>query len=225
MDIVLIHGLWLTSEAWRDVVPLLESQGHRVTAVALPGQGDGNTSATLDDQIDAVVAAVDAASGPVLVVGHSAASTLAWLAADRRPDRVAKVALVGGMPTTDGKQYAAFFDLVDGAMPFPGWGPFEGSDIADLDAETLEREAAAAVAVPGNVAHGVVHYGDPRRHEVPVVMVCPEYSPEEAKQWVEDGDIPELIPAQVTYVNLDTGHWTMFSAPDETARVIAELAV
>jgi hypothetical protein len=52
--------------------------------VTLPGQGDGNASATPADQLAAVVAAVDAAAGTPMVVGHSAACSLAWLAADAR---------------------------------------------------------------------------------------------------------------------------------------------
>lgn len=83
-------------------------------------------SATLDDQLATVLAAVDAAPGKPLVVGHSAASTLAWLAADRRPERVAKVALIGGFPTADGQPYADFFEVTDGVMPFPGWAPSRG---------------------------------------------------------------------------------------------------
>jgi hypothetical protein len=39
---------------------------------------------------------------------------------------VAKVALIGGFPSTDGETYANFFEPVAGAVAFPGWGPFEG---------------------------------------------------------------------------------------------------
>ncbi|MEZ5201955.1 MAG: hypothetical protein R2742_11900 [Micropruina glycogenica] len=53
------------------------------------------------DQTDAVLAAVDAADGPPLVVGHSAAAaSLLWLAADAR--EVAGVVLIGGFPGPDG---------------------------------------------------------------------------------------------------------------------------
>src|SRR3954468_6232905 len=133
MEIVLIAGLWLDGSAWGDVVSALEPLGHRPVPLTLPGQGDGSTSATLDDQVAAVLAAVDSASGKLMVVGHSAACTLAWLAADARPERVAKVAFIGGFPSVDGSPYADFFELTDGAMPFPGWDPFEGPDAADLD--------------------------------------------------------------------------------------------
>ncbi|HWO67282.1 MAG TPA: alpha/beta hydrolase [Umezawaea sp.] len=223
MDIVLIGGLWLDGSAWQDVVPALEALGHRPVPLTLPGQGDGSTTATLDDQVAAVLAAVDAAPENPLVVGHSAACTLAWLAADARPEKVAKVALIGGFPTTNGKPYADFFDLVDGAMPFPGWDPFEGPDSADLDEAAKRSFAAAAIPVPGGVAKGVVRYTDPRRSTVPVLVVCPEFSPAQAREWIASGDVPELAEAKhVDLVDIDSGHWPMLTAPAELARLLVE---
>src|SRR5580700_4489039 len=125
MDIVLIAGLWLDGSAWDDVVPALEALGHRPVPLTLPGQGGGPASATLGDQVAAVLAAVDASSGKPMVVGHSAACSLAWLAADARPEKVAKVALIGGFPSADGELYADFFEPEEGVVRFPGWGPFE----------------------------------------------------------------------------------------------------
>ena len=225
MDILLIGGLWLDASAWDDVVPELEALGHRPVPVSLPGQGDGSTSATLDDQVAAVLAAVDAASGRPLVVGHSAACTLAWLAADARPERVAGVVLVGGFPWDDGKLYADLFEITDGVMPFPGWGPFEGPDSADLSPAVRSAVADAAVPVPEGVARGVVHLVDERRFDVPVVVVCPEFTAAQAQQWIDAGDVPELARARhVDLVDLDSGHWPMFSRPAELARLLAPSA-
>ncbi|MFI9489587.1 alpha/beta fold hydrolase [Promicromonospora sp. NPDC052451] len=226
MDILLIGGLWLDASAWDRVVPELESLGHRPVAVALPGQGDGTTSATLDDQVAAVLAAVDAAPGRPLVVGHSAACTLAWLAADARPEAVAGVVLVGGFPWDDGKPYADLFEITDGVMPFPGWGPFEGPDSADLDEATRATLAAAAVPVPAGVARGVVRLRDERRFDVPVTVVCPEFSPAQAREWIDAGDVPELARAKhLDLVDLDSGHWPMFTRPAELARLLSEASV
>jgi pimeloyl-ACP methyl ester carboxylesterase len=225
MDILLIAGLWLDGSAWDDVVPALETLGHRPVPLTLPGQGDGSVSATLDDQVAAVLAAVDSASERSMVVGHSAASTLAWLAADARPDKVAKVALIGGFPSGDGKPYADSFELTDGVMPFPGWGPFEGSDSADLDQEARHGIAAAAIPVPEGVAKGVVRLADERRFDVPVVLVCPEFTPAQAKEWIGSGDVPELAKAKhVEFVDIDSGHWPMITKPIELARLLAAAA-
>ncbi|MEU8322378.1 alpha/beta hydrolase [Nonomuraea sp. NPDC048881] len=225
MDILLIGGLWLDASAWDEVTPAIEALGHRPVPVALPGQGDGNAAATLADQVAAVLAAVDAADGTPLVAGHSAACTLAWLAADARPDKVGKVAFIGGFPAADGDAYADLFEAVDGVVPFPGWEPFEGPDSADLDEEAKERFAAAAVPVPEGVAKGVVRLTDERRFEVPAVVVCPEFSPAQAREWIDGGEAPELARVKhLDLVDLDSGHWPMFTRPVELARLLAAAA-
>ena len=222
MDILLIAGLWLDGSAWDDVVPALEALGHRPVPLTLPGQGDGAASATLDDQVAAVLAAVDSASGKPMVVGHSAACTLAWLATDARPEKVARVALIGGFPATDGDTYADLFELEDGAMPFPGWGPFEGPDSADLDEEARRSIATTAIPVPEGVTKGVVRLADERRFDVPVVVVCPEFTPAQAQEWIDAGDVPELAKAKhLDLVDIDSGHWPMFTKPSELARLLA----
>jgi len=225
MDIVLIAGLWLDASVWDGTVRALEARGHRAVPVALPGQGDGNAQATLGDQVAAVLAAVDAADGRPLVVGHSAAASLAWLAADARPDKVGAVALIGGFPNRDGESYADFFPVQDGAMPFPGWSAFDGPDSADLDDATKDAVAAATIPVPEGVSRGPVRLGDDRRYAVPVVLVCPEFSPAQAKEWIDGGEVPELAKAaHVSYVDIDSGHWPMITAPAELARLLSEAA-
>jgi pimeloyl-ACP methyl ester carboxylesterase len=225
MDILLIAGLWLDGSSWDDVVPALTDLGHRPVPLTLPGQGDGSASATLEDQLAAVLAAVDAAPGRPVVVGHSAACTLAWLAADRRPEKVAAVALVGGFPAGDGTRYADFFELTDGAMPFPGWAKFEGPDSADLDEAARRAMSAAAIPVPEGVARGVVRLTDERRFDVPVVVVCPEFSPGQAREWIGSGDVPELAAAKhVEFADIDSGHWPMVTRPAELARLLAGTA-
>jgi pimeloyl-ACP methyl ester carboxylesterase len=225
MDIVLIAGLWLDASAWDEVVPRLSELGHRPHPVTLPGQGDGSRTARLDDQVAAVIAAVDGCDGPVVVVGHSAACSLAWLAADARPERVASVVMIGGFPIADGEKYADFFEPVDGVVGFPGWEKFEGPDSDDLDETARRRFSDAAIPVPEGVTRGVVRLRDDRRYDVPVVMVCPEYSPAEAQEWIDGGDLPELArAARVDLVDIDSGHWPMFTRPAELARLLAEVA-
>ena len=225
MDILLIGGLWLDGSAWDDVAAELRSLGHRPVPLTLPGQGDGSTSATLDDQVATVLAAVDAASGKPVVVGHSAACSLAWLAADARPDKISGVVLIGGFPASDGKPYADFFELRDGVMPFPGWDPFEGPDSADLDEEARRAFAATAIPVPGEVATGVVRLTDERRFDVPVVVICPEFTPAQAKEWIDAGDVPELARVKhLDFVDIDSGHWPMHTRPAELARLLAAAA-
>lgn len=219
MDIVLIAGLWLPRAIWTDVGDELERLGHRPLPVALPGVDDGDASATLADQVTATLAAVDNADRP-MVVGHSAACTLAWMVADQRPE-ISQVVLIGGFPSTDGETYFDLFPTDDGVMAFPGWAPFEGADAADLDQAARDRIAAGAVPVPEGVSKGVVRLADDRRFDVPVLLVCPEYSPDQAQEWIDAGDVPELSrAAQVGFVEIDSGHWPMVTRPEELARIL-----
>ncbi len=225
MDIVLIAGLWLDGSAWDDVLPELEALGHRGIPVTLPGQGDGTTSATYDDQAAAVVAAVDAAEGRPFVVGHSAASTLAWVAADQRADGVTGVALIGGFPTTEGGAYADFFEPSGDGVPFPGWEPFAGPDSDDMSPELKAEVAAGSHPVPVGVTKGIVHWTSEARHDVPLTLICPEFSPAEAQEWIDGGDVPELADAtRLELVDIDSGHWPMFTQPKALAALIDEAA-
>lgn len=224
MDMILIAGLWLPCSIWDDVVRQLEALGHRALPVALPGVDDASTTATLADQVEAVLAEVDSADRP-MVVGHSAACTLAWMVADQRPNLIDQVVLVGGVPASDGDTYADFFPIEGGVMDFPGWGPFEGADAADLDPSARERIASHAVPVPEGVSKSSLRYSDPQRFDVPVLLVCPEYTPEQAKTWVDNGDVPELTPAEhIEYVDIDSGHWPMVTQPVELARILDDAA-
>jgi pimeloyl-ACP methyl ester carboxylesterase len=225
MDFVLIAGLWLDGSAWDPVVPHLRDLGHQGVAVWLPGQGAPPPSATLADQHAAVLAAIDAAAGSVVVVGHSAASTLAWMAADARPDKVSRVAMIGGFPSGDGLAYFDGFDVADGVMSFPGWGPFEGPDTADLDEDQRRQLASVMVTVPEAVVRGVVHLQDERRYDVPITLICPEFSPADAQEWIDGGEIPELSKAKhVDFADIESGHWPMFTRPAELAGLLAEAA-
>jgi len=225
MDILLIAGLWLDGSVWDNVAAQLEARGHRAVPITLPGQGDGNASATLADQVATVVAAVDAAAGRPMVVGHSAACSLAWLAADARPGKISKVALIGGFPSPDGAAYFHGFPVQDGAMPFPGWSEFEGPDSADLDDAAKQAIASAAIPVPEGVTRGVIRLADERRYDVPVVLICPEFTPAQAREWIGQGEAPELAKSKsVSFLDIDSGHWPMISAPTELARLLAQTA-
>lgn len=225
MDILLIPGLWLDGSAWDEVVPVLAARGHRPRPLTLPGAGGGSSAATLDDQVDAVVDAIDASDGRCLVVGHSAATSLAWIAVDRRPESVAGVVFIGGFPSGNSEQYAAFFPMEGGAMPFPGWTPFEGPDAADLDAAAREALVAKAIPVPEAVATGVVRLTDERRYDVPAVVVCPEFSPAQAQGWIDGGEAPELASTRaVDLVDIDSGHWPMLTQPRALADLLAGVA-
>lgn len=225
MDIVLVAGLWLDGSAWAEVAARLAERGHRPVPVTLPGQGDGNAAATLADQVAAVLDAVDAAAGRPVVVGHSAASSLAWLAADARPGKVRKAVFIGGWPAPDGEPYFSGLPVKDGAVPFPGWDEFEGPDSADLDDAARQAFAKAAIPVPEGVTSATVKLADPRRYAVPALLICPEFTPAQARELISQGELPELAKiSDLSLADIDSGHWPMITAPAELARLIDQAA-
>jgi pimeloyl-ACP methyl ester carboxylesterase len=186
------------------------------------------SSITLRDHVDAVVAAIDAADGPVLLVGHSAGSGIAHAAVDARPHRIARAVYIGGFPTPDGAPLLDGLPAENGEVTMPDWAEIgEEASIADLDEPALARLYAEAIPVPERVVTQPQELRDPRRYEVPVTAVCPEYSSEQLRGWMHDGLEPvrELTRIRdVEYVDLPGGHWPQLVQPDLLARVILDAA-
>jgi hypothetical protein len=60
---------------------------------------------------------------------------------------------------------------------------------------------------------------------VPVTLICPEFTPAQAKEWIEGGEVPELAKAsRLEYVDIASGHWPMYTQPRELARILADCA-
>jgi pimeloyl-ACP methyl ester carboxylesterase len=229
MDVVIIPGFWLNAASWDDVVPALEAAGHRVRALTLPGlasRDDERAGIGLADHVAAVVAAVDEADGPVVLVGHSGGGAIAHAAVDARPDRVARVVYVDAVPLGDGDTINDKLPVVNGEIPLPDWTVFGDEDLADLDDDLRERFRATAIPEPVGVAkdHQVLH--DPRRYDVPITVITCEFPAEMLRDLMAKDHwyTAELARVHdVTFVDLPTGHWPMFTKPAElrTALVAA----
>ncbi len=230
MDIVLIPGLWLDGSSWRNVVPLLEGAGHRVFPITLPGMESidaDRSEVTLSDCVDAVVEVVDAADGKVLIVGHSAGCGIAHAVVDARPAGVKRGVYVGGFPTGDGIALADYFTPTNGEIPFPGWSVFEDEDVRDLDESLRAEFERRAIPSPARMASDLQHLSDDSRYDVPVTVVCTEFTSDMLRGWVDAGMEPvsELAHIEdVSYVDLPTGHWPQFTRPVELAGILLAVA-
>ena len=94
---VLVHGAWHGAWCWFKITAALEAAGHRTTAIDLPSAGiDGTPPAnvTLESQAARVLAVVDAADAPVVLVGHSAGGPVVSTVAEARPEKIAKLVYV-----------------------------------------------------------------------------------------------------------------------------------
>lgn len=224
MDIILVPGLWLDGDSWHPVTARLEKAGHTVQALTLPGMRSkeaDRSRITLTDHVAAVTAAVDAAAGPVLLVGHSAAATLAFCAVDACPEKVARVIYVGGFPAQDGDPFMAGLPSEGDGVPFPGWAAFEGPDSADIDEQTRQELLERFIPTPVGVITQTVRLADERRYQVPATAVCPEYSPADLNEWMSAGDLPELAKTtHLEVVDIDSGHWPQITQPEKLAELI-----
>src|SRR2546430_8083301 len=65
--IVLVPGFWIGAWAWDEVAAALRADGHKVTALTLPGLDSADTDrskVTMSDHVDAICEAVRAAGAP-----------------------------------------------------------------------------------------------------------------------------------------------------------------
>ncbi len=95
----------------------------------------------------------------------------------------------------------------------------------DLDEAARQSLTRAAIPVPEGVSKDVVRLVDERRFDTPVLLVCPEFTPDQAKAWIDGGEVPELARVrQLSFVDIDSGHWPMITAPEELARLLSDAA-
>jgi pimeloyl-ACP methyl ester carboxylesterase len=105
-NFLLIHGAWHGAWCWHKVIPELEALGHVARAVDLPGHGvDGTPTSevTLDGYAERVGSALAAFDGPVTLVGHSMGGVVITEAAERYPERVARLVYLTAIALRDGE--------------------------------------------------------------------------------------------------------------------------
>ena len=76
----LLHGNWHDGSCWDALVTALEDRGHQAVAPDLPVE---DPETTWEDRVRPPLDLLDGADGPVVVVGHSAASSYAAIVAER----------------------------------------------------------------------------------------------------------------------------------------------
>ncbi|MDQ0799083.1 alpha/beta hydrolase [Arthrobacter sp. SLBN-112] len=226
MDIILVPGFWLDASSWAEVTPALEAAGHRPHPLTLPGLESVDSSRTgigLQDHIDAVVEAVDAVGGRVVLVGHSGGGAIIHGTVDARPDKVERAIYVDSGPLGEGGVINDELAAVGDDVPLPPWDSFDDADLVDLDDALRQAFRARAIPEPRGVAYGRQHLHDERRYTVPATVIACEFPSAVLREWIAAGSpfVAELARIRdVEYVDLPTGHWPQFTKPAELARAI-----
>ena len=226
--IILVPGFWLGAWAWDEVALVLRADGHDVTAITLPGleSTDADRSRiTFEDHVQAIVNAVEAAGRPVVLTVHSASGFSGYAASDRVRQRIAAMVYVDTAP---GK--GALDPDFEGVEKPLVWEEIEAEE--NLDGLTDEHKATfreRAVPVPGGVIRETVELTNDARRDIPSTIIATGYTSEqyqayakEHPEWSFLAGIPEL--RNLSWVDLPTSHWPMWSRPRELARIIGEVA-
>jgi pimeloyl-ACP methyl ester carboxylesterase len=225
-DIILIPGMWLDGSSWEVVLPVLERAGHRAHPLTLPGMESKDAdraTVSLSDHVGAVVTAIDSIPGEVVLVGHSAGAAIAYAAVDARPGRIARAIYVSGFPTADGDALVEGFQPTGGEIPLPDWPEFEAADLGGLDDAARLAFRERAIPFPGYVVSEPQRLSDDGRYDVPVTVICTEFSAAMLREWIGAGLAPVREFARiraVEYVDLPTGHWPQFTRPSDLGQAI-----
>jgi pimeloyl-ACP methyl ester carboxylesterase len=224
--IVLVPGFWLGAWAWDEVAEALRADGHAVTALTLPGleSADADRSqVTLADHVDAICEAVSAAGPPVVLAVHSASGFSGYAASDRIPEQIAAMVYVDTAP---GK--GALDPGFEGEELPLNWQSIEEEENLDgLSEEQKETFRQRAVPVPGGVLREGIELTNDARRDIPSTIICTGFTAEQYKESAKQGysflaGLPEL--RDITWIDLPTSHWPMWSRPQDIAGIIGDVA-
>ncbi|MGR8008647.1 alpha/beta fold hydrolase [Streptomyces hypolithicus] len=245
---VLVPGPYCGSWVWEDVAGRLRESGSEVHTATLTGFGDRRDEAgpqtDLETHIEDLVELIDKVEAPeVVIVGHCYSIHPVMGAADRRPERFARVVCVdGGMPQDGRSALDALPDHLrepllhrieqagdDWRLPPPphedwaSWGSVDG-----VPPDTLTRLVRLAAPQPlatitqpvrlSGAADGLPLTG--------VFCTANGMRIAMAQEAVASGEpqFQSLADPRASFFELDTGHWPMLSSPDELADVLLQAA-
>jgi pimeloyl-ACP methyl ester carboxylesterase len=224
--IVLVPGFWLGAWAWDEVAAQLRADGHDVSALTLPGleSADADRSkVTFADHVDAICDAVTAAGAPVVLAVHSGTGATGYAASDRVSEQIAAMVYVDSGPATG--PLDPDFDGVEKPLV---WEEIEAEENLDgLSEEQRETFRQRAVPEPGAAMREFIPLTNDARLDIPTTAICTGYTSEQYKDAVKEGyswlgGLAQL--RNITWVDLPTSHWPMWSRPIELAEVIGGVA-
>ncbi|TDC40163.1 alpha/beta hydrolase [Micromonospora sp. KC213] len=236
---VLVPGFWLGAWAWREATGELRRRGHEVYPLTLTGVAErahlAGPEVSLETHTRDITALVETEElHDVILVGHSGGGMPVTQAADRLPDRLARVVYVDSGPLPDG---VAQFDtnppeeqkrlrrlIGDGhLLPPPAWNPADAPEnLAGLDESALALLRRRSTPQPLRAATDAVRRTGGR--QVPTALVACTLPVEMARTMIAEGHPFFAGLAGAELHGLPTGHWPMLSEPKALADVLDTIA-
>jgi pimeloyl-ACP methyl ester carboxylesterase len=228
-NFVLVAGAWLGSWAWDEVVPGLREAGHGVHPLTLSGLADKRAlPVARQTHVRDIVHEVERLDlREVVLVGHSYSGIPVGQAAERIGDRLARVVFVDASVPADGESFVSTWwegpEKLEAAIAGNGgsWAPLTEADCAGqgLTDEQIARFLAGATPHPGASLADPAVLSRPLG-ELPATYVkCLLDGPEPT------ADVAGLLAGERwRLVEMNTGHWPMFSQPRELARTLLDAA-
>lgn len=241
--IVLVPGFWFGAWAWEEVTRDLRDAGHDVHPVSLTGLADRAAEATADVGLETHIADIvqvveDGGLRDVVLVGHSGANMPVTGAADRIPERIARIVYVDSGPMPDGMAGIDFHEpqaqeelrrqvAAEGEghrIPVPAFDPAaDPVNLADLTDAHLARMRTLGTPQPFGTA------ADPLKRpavlpSTPRSVIMSTFTPEQVDMVAATGNPVFALMAGMDMHHLPTGHWPMFSRPGELAALLDKIA-
>ncbi|WP_194908455.1 alpha/beta fold hydrolase [Catenulispora rubra] len=228
-DFVLVAGARLGAWAWDDVTPHLRAAGHGAHPLTLSGLAEKQgVPAGQQTHVQDIVDLVEGEDlHDVVLVGHSYSGIPVGQAAERIGDRLARVVFVDSAVPVDGEPFVSIMPdggtalkatLAENAGFWPVM-PAANFEEHDLTEEQIARIVAGATPHPGaTLTEPAVLARSVANLPATYVKCFPEDELDE--------DLAELITrGNWQLVELDTGHWPMFSKPRELAQILLDAAL
>jgi pimeloyl-ACP methyl ester carboxylesterase len=249
--LVLVPGACLGGWAWRDVAARLRSLGHDVFAVTLTGLGErvhlSGRDVDLETHIEDVLGILDYEDlREAILVGHSYAGVVVTGAADRRSERLSAVVYLDCSPLPDGTsiadvqsadqremQRAAVEQAGDGwRWPVPdrdtlARGVFGSTaGLEDHHFAALEQRGTPQPYATFTTALRLTHARPPGVRRAAIFCAEGGITVAAIRTLLEQGDPRAALFADADWDlhELATGHWAMFSAPEQVADALHQIA-
>jgi pimeloyl-ACP methyl ester carboxylesterase len=242
---VLVGGAWLGGWCWQPIARRLREEGHDAYPVTLTGLGErvhlASPEVDLETHITDVVNLIEFEDiHDVVLLGHSYAAIVVTGAADRIPERISQVVYLDAGPFPSGLAFIETYppearthverqveELGDGwRLPMPPWDELaQQASLEGLDDDQLRVMRSQATPQPFGTYTQPLRLENPAREDLPKVGILCSFSLAQVQEMIASGSplAQAFSGPNWQFIELLTGHWPMFSRPDDLAAALLDL--